>query len=116
QNLVYYNVHQQDVKPDFAQVFVQLDEEASPDSKTTLIKQLRKEFKNFPYARIEVKDFEQGTPIEANIVVRVFGEDQEKLRALSFKVEDILKKNPGTFYVYNELNTYKSDVKIRIDK
>jgi len=113
---VYYNVHQQDVKPDFAQVFVQLDEEASPKEKTDLIKQLRQTFKDFPYARIEVKDFEQGTPIEANIVVRVFGEDQEKLRALSFQVEEILKKNPGTFYVNNELNTYKSDVKIKIDK
>jgi hypothetical protein len=32
---VYYNVHQQDVKPDFAQVFVQMDEEASPESKKT---------------------------------------------------------------------------------
>ena len=113
---VYYNVHQQDVKPDFAQVFVQLDEEAGPDSKTTLIKQLRKKFKDFPFARIEVKDFEQGTPIEANIVVRVFGEDQEKLRELSFKVEEILKKHPGTFYINNELNAYKSDVKIKIDK
>ena len=113
---VYYNVHQQDIKPDFAQVFVQLDEEASPKEKTDLIKQLRQTFKDFPYARIEVKDFEQGTPIEANIVVRVFGDDQEKLRALSFQVEQILKKNPGTFYVYNELNTYKSDVKIKINK
>jgi multidrug efflux pump subunit AcrB len=113
---IYYNVHQQDVKPDFAQVFVQMDEEASPKSKTDLIRQLRQKFKDFPYGRIEVKDFEQGTPIEANIVVRVFGEDQDTLRKLSFKVEEILRKNPGTFYVNNELNTYKSDIKIKIDK
>jgi len=113
---VYYNVHQQDVKPDFGQIFVQLDEEASPESKTNLIKQLRSEFANFPYARIEVRDFEQGTPIEANIVVRVFGDDLEKLRALSYQVEDTLKTNPGTVYVYNELNAYKSDVKIKIDR
>jgi len=113
---VYYNVHQQDVKPDFAQIFVQLDEEASPESKTNLIKQLRSEFADFPYARIEVKDFEQGTPIEANIVVRVFGDDLEKLRALSYQAEDTLKTNPGTVYVYNELNAYKSDVKIKIDR
>jgi multidrug efflux pump subunit AcrB len=113
---IYYNVHQQDVKPDFAQVFVQLDEEAKPKEKTDLIKQLRKKFKDFPYARIEVKDFEQGTPIEANIVVRVFGENQDTLRSLSFKVEEILRKHPGTFFVNNELNTYKSDVKIKIDK
>ena len=113
---VYYNVHQQDVKPDFAQVFVQLDDEASPGEKTALIKKLRAKFKDFPFARIEVKDFEQGTPIEANIVVRLFGEDQQKLRELSFKVEELLKKHPGTFYVNNELITYKSDLKIRIDK
>ncbi len=113
---IYYNVHQQDVKPDFAQIFVQMDHEASPDSKVELIKQLRKNFKDFPYAKIEVKDFEQGPPIEANIVVRVFGEDPNKLRELSFKVEDLLRKHPGTAYINNELNTYKSDVKIKIDK
>jgi len=113
---VYYNVHQQDVKPDFAQIFVQLDEEATPESKTNLIKQLRLEFKDFPYARIEVKDLEQGTPIEANIVVRVFGDDLDQLRALSYQIEDTLKTNPGTVYVYNELNAYKSDVKIKIDR
>jgi multidrug efflux pump subunit AcrB len=113
---IYYNVHQQDVKPDFAQIFVQMDDETSPDSKVGLIKQLREKFKDFPYAKIEVKDFEQGPPIEANIVVRVFGEDPDTLRKLSFKVEDILRNNPGTVYINNELNTYKSDVKIEINK
>ncbi len=113
---IYYNVHQQDVKPDFAQIFVQMDDEASPDSKVELVKQLREKFKDFPYAKIEVKDFEQGPPIEANIVVRVFGEDPDTLRKLSFKVEDILRNNPGTVYINNELNTYKSDVKIEINK
>ncbi len=113
---IYYNVHQQDIKPDFAQVFVQMDQEASPTSKIDLIRRLRQRFKDFPYAKIEVKDFEQGTPIEANIVVRVFGEDPDKLRELSFKVEDILRKHPGTVYINNELNTYKSDVKIKINK
>ena len=113
---IYYNVHQQDVKPDFAQIFVQMDDEANPDSKVELIRQLREKFKSFPHAKIEVKDFEQGTPIEANIVVRVFGDNQDTLRKLSFKVEDILRKHSGTVYVNNELNTYKSDVKIKIDK
>ncbi|CAH0149876.1 MULTISPECIES: efflux RND transporter permease subunit [unclassified Pedobacter] len=113
---IYYNVHQQDIKPDFAQIFVQLEEETSPNDKTELIKTLRSKFTDFPYAKIEVKDFEQGTPIEANIVVRVFGENQDTLRSLSFKVEELLRKHPGTFFINNELNAYKSDVKIKIDK
>jgi multidrug efflux pump subunit AcrB len=63
-----------------------------------------------------VKDFEQGPPIEANIVVRLFGDDLNVLRGLSFKVDSILRKNPGTEYVNNELNTYKTDVRIAINK
>ncbi|MDY0905803.1 efflux RND transporter permease subunit [Pedobacter sp. CFBP9032] len=113
---IYYNVHQQDIKPDFAQVFVQMDEETDPNKKTELIKKLRNKFQHFPYAKIEVKDFEQGTPIEANIVVRVFGDNQDTLKKLSFKVEALLRKHPGTFFINNELNTDKSDVKIKIDK
>jgi len=113
---IYYNVHQQDIKPDFAQIFVQMDEETDPNQKTELIKKLRNKFSAFPYAKIEIKDFEQGTPIEANIVVRIFGDNQDTLRSLSFKAENILRKHPGTFFVNNELNTYKSDIKIKIDK
>ena len=113
---IYYNVHQQDIKPDFAQIFVQLEEETTPDAKTAIIRKLRSQFGDFPYAKIEVKDLDQGTPIEANIVVRVFGDNQDTLRSLSFKVEEILRKHPGTFFINNELNAYKSDVKITIDK
>jgi len=113
---VYYNVHQQDIKPDFAQVLVQLADEATPLEKTKLIKELRTKFKDFPFAKIEVKDFEQGPPIEANIVVRLFGDDLNVLRGLSFQVDSILRKNPGTEYVNNELNTYKTDIRIAINK
>ena len=113
---IYYNVHPQDRKSDFAQIFVQLDEEAKPSDKTKLILELREKFKTMPYAKLEVKDFEQGTPLEANIVVRIFGEDQEVLRKLSSQVETILRNEEGTVYINNELNTYKTDVKVKINK
>lgn len=113
---IYYNVHPQDRKPDFAQIFVQLEDEAKPTEKTALIERLREKFKAMPYAKIEVKDFEQGTPLEANIVVRLFGEDQEILRKLSSQVENILRNQKGTVYINNELNTYKTDVKVKINK
>jgi len=113
---IYYNVHPQDRKSDFAQIFVQLEEEAKPSDKTILIQELREKFKTMPYAKVEVKDFEQGTPLEANIVVRLFGEDQEVLRKLSSQVETILRNQEGTVYINNELNTYKTDVKVKINK
>lgn len=113
---IYYNIRQQEDKADFAQIFVQMEENTKPPEKVTLIERLRAEFSNFPYAKIEVKDFEQGAPIEANIVVRVFGDDQEELRKLSFRIEDILRKQEGLVYINNELNTYKTDIRVKINK
>lgn len=113
---IYYNVHPQDRKSDFAQIFVQLEDEATPTEKMALIEKLRDTFKTMPYAKVEVKDFEQGTPLEANIVVRLFGEDQEVLRKLSSQVETILRNQEGTVYINNELNTYKTDIKVKINK
>lgn len=113
---IYYNVPQQEEKNDFAQLFIQLDEKAKPKIKNELIKKLRSQFKDFPLAQVEIKDFEQGPPIEAPISIRVFGNNLDTLRALSFKVENILKSNSGAIYVNNELNTLKTDIKVNINR
>lgn len=113
---VYYNIRQQDEQSDFAQILVQMDNEARPSEKTELIERLRKKLADFAYAKVEVKDFEQGPPIEAPISIRIFGENMDSIRAISFKVEKILRSNPGTTYVNNELNVYKTDVRVVINR
>lgn len=113
---IYYNVPQQQEKFDFAQIFVQLDQNAKPRLKNQLISNLRSQFLDFPYAKIEVNDFEQGPPIEAPISIRVFGDNLDTLRMLSFEIADILRANQGAIYVNNELNTQKTDVKININR
>lgn len=113
---IYYNVSQQEEKTDFAQIFVQLDLNEKPKVKKEIISMLREKFADFPYAKIEVKDFEQGPPIEAPISIRLFGDNLDTLRKYSFKVEELLNKHPGAIYVDNELNTLKTDIKININK
>jgi multidrug efflux pump subunit AcrB len=113
---IYYNVPQQQEKFDFAQLFIQMDEGAKPTEKKKLIEQLRNQFANFPYAKVEVKDFEQGPPIEAPISIRIFGDNLDTLRRISFTVENILKSNKGAIYVSNELNTLKTDLKVNINR
>jgi multidrug efflux pump subunit AcrB len=113
---IYYNVVQQEAKNDFAQVFVQLDNHARPAEKKRLITTLRQQFSNFPYARVEVKDFEQGPPIEAPISVRIFGDNLDTLRKLSYEVEQIIKTNYGVIYVNNELNVLKTDIRVNINR
>src|SRR5262249_39668704 len=62
---IYYNVIPENEKPDFAQFFVQLHHDVSPTKKKKIIDRLRTEFATVAGAKIEVKDFEQGPPIEA---------------------------------------------------
>jgi multidrug efflux pump subunit AcrB len=112
---IYYNVIPQNEASNYAQLFIQL-KETPPAKKIKLIDELRNRFKGYPNAKIEVKDFEQGPPIEAPIAIRLFGEDLDTLRALSFRIEDVLKKTPGTMYVNNELTTLKTDIRIKVNK
>ncbi|GGD79782.1 multidrug transporter AcrB [Emticicia aquatilis] len=113
---IYYNVPQQQEKNDFSQVFVQLDSHAKPTEKKILINELRQQFASFPYAKVEVNDFEQGPPIEAPISIRVFGDNLDTLRKLSYEVEQIVKANAGTIYVNNDLNVLKTDIKVNINR
>ena len=112
---IYYNVIPQNEVSNYAQLFVQLNE-TPPLKKRQLIDSLRQKFKDYPGAKIEVKDFEQGPPIEAPIAIRLFSEDLDTLRALSFRVEELLKKTEGTLYVNNELTTLKTDIKVKVNK
>lgn len=112
---IYYNVIPQNDVSNYAQLFVQLNE-TPPRAKKQLIDELRKKFNHYPNAKIEVKDFEQGPPVEAPIAIRLFSEDLDTLRSLAFRVEDLLKKTPGTMYVNNELTTLKTDLRVRVNK
>ncbi|NNV56033.1 efflux RND transporter permease subunit [Limnovirga soli] len=112
---IYYNVISVGNADNKAQIFVQLNNTA-PEEKRALIDSLRLKFKNYPNAKIEVKDFEQGPPVEAPIAIRLFSENLDTLRALSFKVQALLQKTEGTMYVNNDLTTLKTDIKIKVNK
>jgi multidrug efflux pump subunit AcrB len=112
---IYYNVVPQSDISNYAQVFVQL-KETPPQKKRRLIDELRTTFRDYPNAKIEVKDFEQGPPVEAPIAIRLFSENLDTLRAISFRVEDLIKKTEGTMYVNNELTTLKTDLRVKVNK
>ncbi len=113
---VYYNVMQKNETSNFAQLFVQLDDDYPPSKKIILIEYLRKKWLSYPGAKIEVKNFEQGMVMEAPIEVRLFGNNLDTLRALSFLVEKILKNSEGTIYVKNPLSNLQSDILVDINK
>ncbi len=112
---IYYNVIPENEKPDFAQLFVQLHHDVNPAEKKKLIEELRHELSGIAGAKIEVKDFEQGPPIEAPVAIRIKGDNLDTLRSLAAATEQLLKSTPGAIYVNNETGVLKSDIKLNIN-
>jgi len=113
---IYYNEIQENERSDFAQLFVQLDDNTSPDKKLEIIERLRKQWTPFPGAKVEVKNFEQGAGVPAPVEVRLFGENLDSLRAMAARVETMLRNTNGTIYVNNPVSNLKSDIRVAINK
>jgi len=112
---IYYNVIPENEKPDFAQFFIQLQQDVRPTEKKKIIERLREKFAGVPGARIEVKDFEQGPPVEAPVAIRISGDNLDTLRTLASRAEQLLKSTPGAIYVKNDVDMLKSDIKLNIN-
>ncbi|MCB9206483.1 MAG: efflux RND transporter permease subunit [Ignavibacteriales bacterium] len=112
---IYYNVVSKTNADNYAQIFVEL-KEYNYDEFNNFLSELRNEFDDFAGAKIEVKDFEQGPPVEAPIAIKILGDDISSLRKISLDVENIFINTEGTVNVNNPLSTTKTDLYVNINK
>jgi multidrug efflux pump subunit AcrB len=112
---VYYNVAQRPERSNRAQLFVLL-QAYDPTRTPAMIDTLRAQLGSYPGARIEVREFENGPPIDAPIAMRVEGPDLDTLRAVASRVERVLASTPGTQYVRNPLDLTRTDLAILVDR
>ena len=113
---IYYNEIRSIKKPNFAEIFVQLDPTSSVERKMFLIDSLRNEWSPFHGAKVQINNFEQGPPVVAPVEVRLLGDNLDSLRALSFKIENLIKSVPGTIYVNNPVSNLQTDLRVKINK
>lgn len=111
---IYYNVFQTEQSSSVAELFVQL-KEYHPARTPALLEDLRRVFREYPNAKIFVKEFENGPPIDAPIAIRILGPDVERLKRLAADVEGIIKSTPGTRDVDNPVRLDRTDLKLRVD-
>jgi len=111
---VYYNQIVRSDAANLGEVFVQLHEYDARGT-AVLLDQLRKEFATYAGARIQVREFVQGTPISAPISVRVLGPDLEVLRRLSGEMQKQLEAVPGTRDVTNPLRVARTNLQLQPD-
>lgn len=113
---VYYNVSSNIEEINYANIFIQCNENMNLDEKATLIQTLRTDLKQIKDAEIRVLEFEQGPPLEAPVAIRVFGNNQDSLQAYAYQVEEIMKSVEGIMYVENLQALNKTELKVQINK
>lgn len=112
---IYYNVASTSYANTFGEVFVVLKDYQVDDFYTTLHR-LRERFGEYPYARIDVKEFVQGPPSEAPIAIKIFGEDLDKLQQYARQVEALVASVPGAINVDNPIRSNSTDLVVRINR
>lgn len=113
---IYYNLQQANEREDYAQIFVQLNDDVNARDKMKLIDTLRKKWDSFLGAKIEVRNFEQGVPVTSPVEVRIFGENLDTLRILAGRVEEMMKDIKGAIYVTNPLANNKTEFEVNVNR
>jgi multidrug efflux pump subunit AcrB len=111
---VYYNYFPQGRSANVGEVFVEL-QGFDPQRSPKLFESLRAQFNEYAAARITLKQFEQGPPIDAPVAIRIVGPEIDGLRNIAAKVEEVLKKTPGTRDVNNPVRLLRTDLNLGID-
>ena len=112
---VFYNVGPRAERTNYGEVLAVMDEWDTRDG-PEMIERLRKQLDQIAGARVKIELFQNGTPVEAPIVIRVAGPELEKLKELSGKVADVLRETPGARDIVNPVDTDKIDLDIGLDE
>ena len=112
---VYYNIFGREEKANIGQLFV-LTDRKKPEDMALMLDSLRAKLAEYPGARIEVREFENGPPIDAPIAMRVSGENLDTLRAIARRIEIAMLGTPGTQYVDNPVRLTRTDIQLALDR
>jgi multidrug efflux pump subunit AcrB len=111
---VYYNYFSQGRTANLGEIFVEL-RAYDPKRTPKLFEELRAKFSDYAAARISLKQFQQGPPVDAPVAIRVVGPEIEGLRHLASQVEQAIKATPGTRDVNNPSRLLRTDLDLGID-
>ncbi len=111
---IYYNEIPPEQLSNLGQVYGRFDRwERRKDLRT--LEQIRERLDQYPGARINLRRFTNGPPIEAPIAVRVTGADLSAIDQIAAEVERILIAAPGTRDVTNPNAERLLDLELNID-
>ncbi len=112
--MIYYNSFQKSEQTTLGEILCEL-KSSSPEDIGKFIENLRDTLNKFINARIYVHEFENGSPIDAAIALRLIGENLDSTKVYSEKIEDIIRDTEGTTYIKNPLSQSLTDIRVVIN-
>jgi multidrug efflux pump subunit AcrB len=112
--MIYYNSFQKSTQATLGEVMCEVDRAILPDIEKFL-DNLRDTLNTYVNARIYVKEFENGMPIDAAIALRLVGDNLDSIKYYTGKIEDIFKRTEGTTYIRNPLSQSLTDIKVDVN-
>ncbi len=112
---VYYNMLKQNQAVNSGQVYVLL-KEIKPKRMNEIVGLLREKFGNYERAKIEVKEFIQGPPVDAPVQIRLFSDNLDDLKTAATDIEKMYGEVPGIININNPFSVDKTDLQVKIDK
>ena len=111
---IYYNVAPKEERSSYGEVFAAVG--AFDASRTpALYEELRRAFRDYPGARIELVEFENGPPIDAPVALRILGEDPDAIERAAERVEGALTSTKGVVDVRNPARDRRTDLRVVVD-
>ncbi len=112
---IYYNIFPKRLASNFAEIFVEL-EEYEVEEFDAMISELREVFGNFTGARINLKEFEQGSPVEAPLTIKVLGANMDLLKEICSDFEVMVRQETGLVNIENSLDRSSTDFYVHINR
>lgn len=112
---IYYNLFPKNYARNFADIYVE-GREYNVKKFDELLVNLRKIFSQYPGAEINIKEFEQGIPVSAPIVIYINGSEADVLKSISKDTERFLAASDGVVNIDNQLSKRRTDIYFNINK
>ncbi len=112
----FYNVIARNERSHFGQILVTTHQNIFGQELTPVVNSLRSELAEYPSARIDVVEIEQGPHVGSPIEVRVYSDDKDLLEEVSHTIEDAIVDVPGTVNVDNPYATNATNVRVKINR
>ena len=112
---LYYNLIQRNYAKNFAEIYVELHE-YDIEHFDEMVSNLRSIFVEYPGAEINVKEFEQGSPIAAPVEIHILGGEISVLQEISKDIETFVRNSEQVINIENELDKVQTDLFFNINK